>query len=170
MHRFTMRWMLLLAALYACGNARPGAEVEPHAPASPREPVSAPGLASAPEPQLFGAALDPETPELTLADLLASPAQHAGRTIRAEGTIERVCQRMGCWMEIRGDGAPSAVRVPMAGHAFFLPQHVAGRRAMVQGQVSIAPISDAHKQHLKEEGALATDVDVSIVATGVKVL
>jgi Domain of unknown function (DUF4920) len=134
-------------------------------------PVPVPEAApqAAPTPQLFGAALDPNTPELSLSQLLAAPAAHEGKTIRTRGTIQRVCQRMGCWMELQGEGAKSAVRIPMADHAFFLPQNVAGRRAEIQGKVSVAALSDAHKRHLESEGAQATDVNVSIAATGVHV-
>ncbi len=124
---------------------------------------------AAPTPQLFGAALDPNTPELSLSQLLAAPAAHEGKTIRTRGTIQRVCQRMGCWMELQGEGAKSAVRIPMADHAFFLPQSVAGRRAEIQGKVSVAALSESHKRHLESEGAQATDVNVSIAATGVHV-
>jgi hypothetical protein len=144
--------------------ARPSAE-SPAAPA-PSAQGAPPG---APTPQLFGAALDPATPELSLAQLLAAPAEHAGKTVRTRGTIERVCLRMGCWMELQGEGAPSAVRIPMADHAFFLPQSVVGRPAEIEGKVSVAALSNAHRRHLESEGARATNANVSIAATGVAV-
>lgn len=134
-------------------------------------PASDQSAATTPaSPQSFGSEIDPSTPEITLAQLLSAPGEHEGKTIRTRGTIERVCQKMGCWMEIRDAGAPNAVRVPMAGHSFFLPQSVAGKRCTVQGTVSVEALSDDHKRHLEAEGAQATDVNVSIVATGVSVL
>jgi hypothetical protein len=176
--------LALLLASAACASPRAPAEAErsqsaqaekvpatavtdkaPPAAAAPAEAASA----QTAQPALFGAPLDPSTPELSLAALLAEPATHAGKTVRARGTIQRVCQRMGCWMELQGEGAPSAVRVPMADHAFVLPQSAVGRRAEIQGKVSVNPLSDAHKRHLQEEGAQATDVNVSIAATGVMV-
>jgi hypothetical protein len=184
----------VLLSLCACTS--PGAPAsrertfdEPATEAAARQPTAAPAqavagpqpaVAHAPSPtqgaqqhaqapQLFGAALDPSTPELSLAQLLAAPADHAGKTVRTRGTIARVCQRMGCWMELQGEDAPTAVRIPMADHAFFLPQSVVGRRAEIQGEVSVAALSDAHKRHLASEGARATDVNVSIAATGVDV-
>ena len=171
-------------ALMLCACTGPAAPVGgEHAPVASAKPAAAPrtsavdspdrapgsGQQGAAGPQLFGAALDPNTPEVSLSQLLAAPAEHDGKTIRTRGTIERVCQRMGCWMELQGEGAPSAVRIPMADHAFFLPQNVAGRRAEIQGKVSVAALSDAHKRHLQSEGAQATDVNVSIAATGVNV-
>jgi len=153
-------------ALLLCACTGPDAPV-----ARERAPAESTPVANeaAPAPQLFGAALDPSTPELSLSQLLAAPAAHDGKTIRTRGTIQRVCQRMGCWMELQGEGAKSAVRIPMADHAFFLPQSLAGRRAEIQGKVSVAALSEAHKRHLESEGAQATDVNVSIAATGVHV-
>lgn len=166
------------AASIACAGSAPREmPADAPAPAPAREPQPAPAAAPVPAsaaapqpaPVLYGAPLDPATPSLTLAQLLAAPAQHAGQTVRTRGTIARVCQRMGCWMELQADDAPSGVRVPMADHAYFLPQTVVGRRAEIQGKVSVAALSDGHKRHLLSEGAQATDVDLSIAATGVSV-
>lgn len=164
-----------LGALLGC-HAQPAPEVRTEPPPAAKSGATAAAPAAEPpagagqgEPQDFGGAIDPAVPELALAELLKAPSAHAGKTIRTSGTIERVCQRMGCWMEIRDAGAPSAVRVPMAGHAFFLPKDVAGKRATVQGEVTVTPLTAEHEAHLKEEGAQATDVDVAIVATGVRV-
>lgn len=167
--------------LLACTSAEP----PPAAPGSgqPSKPEAAEPVASPPAPspaaaqpgaepagpKLYGAPLDPSTPELSLAQLLAAPADHAGKVVRTQGTIARVCQRMGCWMELQAEGARNAVRIPMADHAYFLPQGVVGRRAEIQGKVSVAALSEGHKRHLEAEGAQATDVDLSIAATGVYV-
>jgi hypothetical protein len=154
--------LLLLA-----GACKPAAEPGAAAPAGP-----APVAATAPAqtaPVLYGAPLDADTPRLALAELMKSPETHAGKTIRTEGEIRRVCQRMGCWMELAQPGSASALRVPMAGHAFFLPKSVQGKRAEVQGTIQIAELSAAHKEHLESEGAQATGSDVSLSATGVSV-
>ena len=86
--------------------------------------------------------------------------------MRTEGEIARVCQRAGCWMELRAPDGP-AVRVPMAGHSFFLPQDSAGRHATMQGRVQIREHSADVREHLESEGAQATASALSIEATGV---
>ena len=144
-----------LVALGACAN-------EP-APVRPAEPPAPP-----PAQAQYGAPIDPATPQIALAELLGNPSAHAGKTVRTEGKIERVCQRMGCWMEL-ADGSAGALRVPMAGHSFFLPQSVRGRRASVEGTLQVAKLSAAHKEHLESEGAQATTSDISLAATGVAV-
>jgi hypothetical protein len=115
----------------------------------------------------FGAAMS-DRAEVTLADIAAAPSTYDGQTVRTAGHIERVCQRMGCWMEITAEGA-QPVRVPMAGHSFFLPRDVAGHEASVEGQVRLTPLTPEARAHLASEGALATADELSIEATSVVV-
>jgi len=164
------------AAPGASAPAQPSAAIEPsaaatdshaqsalHAPAQAAEPQRA----GAGEAELFGAPIDPSTPEIELAALLAAPEQHAGKTVRTQGTVSRVCQAAGCWMELRDDASGASVRTPMAGHAFFLPQRAVGKHAAIEGVVQLRPLSVAQKQHLEAEGAQATASALSIAATGV---
>lgn len=107
--------------------------------------------------------------ELTnLPDITANPESFAGQTVKTEGEITQVCQRMGCWMEMReGDGP--AIRVPMAGHSFFLPRDVSGHRATIEGQVALRELSAAEREHLESEGAQAVGQRLQITATGVEI-
>lgn len=116
--------------------------------------------------RLFGAELAGDRAATELSQIVASPAQYDGQVVRTSGTIERVCQRMGCWMELRGPDT-AAVRVPMAGHSFFLPRDVAGRSATIEGRVAVQALSPEAREHLESEGALATASSLSIDATSV---
>lgn len=131
----------------------------------PADPDTAP---SATGTRTFGAALDPAIADVPLASVLADPEGFRDRTIRTHGTIVRVCQRMGCWMELADDGSRS-VRVPMAGHAFFLPRDVAGRPARIEARVRIAPLSAAAREHLAGEGAEEVGSTLALEATAVAV-
>ena len=108
-------------------------------------------------------------PITPLATILAEPARFRDQTVRTEGEIARVCQRMGCWMELRESAEGPAVRVPMAGHSFFLPRDVSGRHAMLEGRVHVEELSAEHRAHLESEGAQATASALAIHATGVVV-
>lgn len=119
--------------------------------------------------RVFGREMTLTDAPTPLASLTGDPRSFADRVVKTEGEIARVCQRMGCWMEIRESAGAAPVRVPMAGHAFFLPQDVTGRRATVEGRVSVRPLSEGMKQHLREEGAEATELALSIEATSVYV-
>lgn len=154
---------LFLAGCLACA----GSNTE-EAPAEPATaPIAETEVAPTEEPtgNVFGDPLsDRET--TPLATIAAAPDEFAGQVVKTEGEITQVCQRMGCWMEMRSEGAP-AIRVPMAGHSFFLPKDVAGRHAVIEGEVAVRELSDGEREHLASEGAQAVASALQISATGV---
>ena len=152
----------------------PAPDPEPTAKAPtavPAAPTAVPTAAADPTgqdpPQLFGAPIDPAVPEVALAELIAKPDPYAGKPIRTQGTVHRVCQAAGCWMELKDDSSGQTVRAPMAGHAFFVPKDCMGKRADIQGIVELRPLTAEHKAHLEGEGATETASLLSISATGV---
>jgi hypothetical protein len=174
--------VLFVAALAACSSR---AETDEPAAAADEAEQSTAGAPEVTEPQpegrdpvrtnadgsrLFGRELDEAREVVPLATVIGDPSPYAGQTIKTEGVISQVCQRMGCWMELRptADEGPS-VRVPMAGHSFFLPRDVSGRPATVQGTVEVQALDEGTREHLREEGAQATEQPISIVATAVLV-
>ncbi|HMI91708.1 MAG TPA: DUF4920 domain-containing protein, partial [Polyangiales bacterium] len=166
-------WLAALL-LIGCSPAKAPPAPEQSAPAAkaptavPADPVpTAPVPTNQHAPQLFGAPIDEQAPEVALAALIAKPEPYAGKVVRTQGTVSRVCQAAGCWMELRDDSSGQSVRTPMAGHAFFLPKDAMGKHAAVQGIVELRPLTAGHKQHLEAEGATATDSLLSISATGV---
>jgi hypothetical protein len=118
---------------------------------------------------LYGTELDEALAVTPLATLMSEPQRFDGQVVKTEGEIAQVCQRMGCWMELRPDDDSPAIRVPMAGHSFFLPRDVAGRRAVVQGTVEVQELSEDWQRHLREEGAEAADAPIGIQAAAVLV-
>jgi hypothetical protein len=169
-HRTFAAAILLLAA---CGGEEPAMRAagshEGHEHETPAAEASGPApTATLPDgSRLFGTALTglAETP---LATISGSPDTYADQVVHTSGTIERVCQAMGCWMELRAEGV-EPVRVPMAGHSFFLPRDVAGRPAEIEGRVMLLALSPEARAHLEGEGATATASTLSIEATGVVV-
>ncbi len=87
--------------------------------------------------QRYGAEFDEAVPLTALADVMARPGDYATKVVTTRGTIGRVCQNRGCWMELRAETDQRVARVPMAGHAFFVPMDSSGRAATVQGVVSV---------------------------------
>lgn len=98
-------------------------------------------------------------------EIFARPNDFQGRVVRLDGTVERVCQRMGCWMELHA-GART-LRVPMAGHAFFLPRDCAGKRASVEGTIQVAELPAEMRAHLESEGAQNTSSHIELNASSV---
>ena len=169
-------------ALFALGGCTPSAPasasptevVEPvaapvaRAPAAPAAPLpAAPASAAATGAQTFGAPLDPARALTALSVITASPETFKDQVVKTEGEIARVCQAMGCWMELRSTAEAQPVRVPMAGHAFFLPKDAAGRHATIEGRVALQELSPEARAHLAGEGATAVASALSISATTV---
>lgn len=177
----------LLFALGGCtpsapASASPTEVVEPvaapvaRAPAAPAAPLpaahgapapAAPASAAATGAQTFGAPLDPARALTALSVITASPETFKDQVVKTEGEIARVCQAMGCWMELRSTAEAQPVRVPMAGHAFFLPKNAAGRHATIEGRVALQELSPEARAHLAGEGATAVASALSISATTV---
>jgi len=111
-----------------------------------------------------------------LADLIAKPQAHDGKTVLLEGRVRKACERKGCWMELAADDQPKSpgVRVTFKDYGFFVPLDSAGAQARVEGVVKVAELSEGHASHYESEGAVVprgTDGkprEVQLVATGVE--
>jgi hypothetical protein len=117
------RWLALLALGWAsCQSAGPAPQAAESAPAAPAAVERRFGAA----PSLPGEAVD-------VAHVLAAPQEYLNRTIKCAGTVARVCEAAGCWLELRAPAQAQGLRVPMAGHAFFVPRDFVGKQAVVEG-------------------------------------
>lgn len=102
----------------------------------------------------------------SLADVLAKP--EAGRLVRREGTIDKVCRNKGCWLELK-QGA-SAVHVTFEGYSFFVPTDSAGQPVVLEGRVLVKEPARSDVAHKQAEGAGASaGARVSIEASGVEI-
>jgi hypothetical protein len=120
------------------------------------EPVAAaPVQSAAPAERQFGTA--PKLPgvPVPIATLLATPEPHIGKTVKCEGKVARVCQAAGCWLELQPESGGEGLRVPMAAHAFFIPQDAVGHVAVVEGELKRRELPDAQKAHYAGEGMKA---------------
>lgn len=151
-----MKCQLLLALALStagCENASSGARATQAASGAAQVPEAA---APAPE-RRFGAASAIEGEPVDVARVLAAPQSYLNQKIKCAGTVARVCEAAGCWLELRGAGQEAqGLRVPMAGHSFFVPRDVVGRPAVVEGMLSARELNDAELAHLKGEGLSAT--------------
>lgn len=131
-----------LLLLVACTNSPPR---EPSKPAVPpvveRQFGSKPTLAGEP---------------VAVAQVLANPQPYLNKTIKCQGEVARVCEAAGCWLELRADlKAAEGLRVPMAGHSFFIPKDVVGRPAVIEGTLAARDLPQAELDHLQGEGLKA---------------
>jgi hypothetical protein len=115
-------------------------------------------------------------PAIKLADLLAKPQTHDGKTVLLEGQVRKACERKGCWMELATakDAKGPGVRVTFKDYGFFVPLDSAGSMARVEGVVKVAELSEDRAKHYESEGAIVPrgsdgkPREVQLVASGVE--
>lgn len=89
-------------------------------------------------------------------------------SIKLSGTIEDVCQKKGCWMNLNiGNG--QSMKVKFKDYAFFVPKDAAGKTVFIEGYAYNDTISVANLKHYaedagesKEEIAKITQPEISI--------
>lgn len=112
--------------------------------------------------------------KVKLAELLAKPQAHEGKTVQLEGQVRKACEKKGCWMELASDAKNPGVRVTFKDYGFFVPLDSAGSQARVEGVVKVAELTDSRAKHYEEEGAIVPrgadgkPREVQLVATGVE--
>jgi len=113
-------------------------------------------------------------PAVKLAELLAKPQGHDGKTVRVEGQVRKACQKKGCWMELAEGAKGAGVRVTFKDYGFFVPLDSAGSSARVEGVVKVSELSEDMAKHYEAEGAIVPrgadgkPREVQLVATGVE--
>jgi hypothetical protein len=113
----------------------------------------------------FGKPLQGLKPAL-LEDVLAKP--EAGQLVRLEGTIDKVCQNKGCWLELKQQA--SSVHVTFENYGFFVPKDSMGKPVVLEGRVVVKQPTPEDVAHLKAEGGgESVAAKVSIEATGVEI-
>ena len=104
----------------------------------------------------FGAPFSIPGRPTQVAEILKEPEKSLGQKVKCTGTVAQVCQAMGCWLELRAVNEGPGLRVPMAGHAFFVPKDIVGRSAVVEGVLEKQALSAGQLAHLQGEGLTAT--------------
>lgn len=127
--------------------------------------------------ETFGAPLSKDADIAPLGAVLAQPDAHQARTVVVEGTVRRVCQAKGCWMELAAgpeEDAPGA-RITFKDYGFFVPMDCAGATARVEGVLEVTTMSKEHVEHMEAEGATVDEKaadgsarEVRLVASGVE--
>jgi hypothetical protein len=114
---------------------------------------------------LAAATAEPVTIDAAYDDLSAQ----VGKDGAWSGRITQVCQKMGCWLVLTGEGDRHA-RVFMHDHAYSVPKDASGR-AVVYGTLSEKQLDAKEVQHLKDDGAKApAERELQIDARSVLIL
>ncbi len=116
----------------------------------------------------------PTRAAISAVEVRAAPDRFGADTIVIEGLIEKVCQEMGCWLQLTGTPGTSGVRIVTHAQNFFVPFSAAGMRVRAVGVVKVRELTKEQADHLTEEGitlkrnADGSAVEIQFAATGVE--
>jgi hypothetical protein len=79
--------------------------------------------------------------------------------VKLEAPVESVCQKKGCWMDLKTAEGES-MRVTFKDYAFFVPKDASGKQAIVDGvakieETSVADLQEYAKDAGKSESEIA---------------
>ncbi|OYU95686.1 MAG: DUF4920 domain-containing protein [Bacteroidetes bacterium B1(2017)] len=146
-----MKKLILLAScatlLFACGggskSTAPGTDSLQMGPSSDTSSATA---------EMYGEAITADS-ALGLAELPAIMGDKKEVACKLTGEIEAVCQKKGCWMEIKNPNG-EALRVTFKDYGFFMPKDASGRTAIMQGVAKVEETSIADlKEYAKDAGS-----------------
>jgi hypothetical protein len=108
-------------------------------------------------PQFFGEKIT-EDGALATDSLKSMMGTQTEMPCKLTGKIDAVCQKKGCWMELKNaDG--TTMRVTFKDYAFFMPKDASGLTAIVDGVAKVEETSIADlKEYAKDDGKTADDI------------
>lgn len=107
-----------------------------------------------------------------IADVVKSPQDFVGKTIRVDGVATAVCQEMGCWLAVSESdqaGAPTVRLKVEDGGPIVFPMSAKGKKVSAQGTFEAIGGSDEHSSSAASEHASQdpkASKDYQIKATG----
>lgn len=94
---------------------------------------------------------------IKVSDLLATPDDYVGQTVKVEGIIIDVCEKRGCWMMIAGDQEFQAIRFKVEDGVVVIPVEAKGKKAVAEGkfrriEMTMEQAVAQAKHHAEEQG------------------
>ncbi len=99
--------------------------------------------------EIFGAAVEPGEDSLPLGEVVANDERYAGREVRVEATVAKVCQKKGCFF-IAQDGE-SVARITFVDYSFFVPTDSGGKTVTIVGTFDRKTLSEGQAKHYAED-------------------
>ncbi|MDR7121056.1 DUF4920 domain-containing protein [Rheinheimera soli] len=82
----------------------------------------------------FGAAVD-KTRLVEVADILAKPQSYLQQQVTVKGTVEAVCQKKGCWMQLSAGKNQPTFRIKVKDGDMVFPVSAKGKTAYASGKL-----------------------------------
>jgi len=77
---------------------------------------------------------------MLVSELLDSPEQYLGKTVRVEGQVVGCCKKRGCWIEIASDQEFQTIMLKVDDGEIVFPMEIIGETALVEGVVEGIPM------------------------------
>jgi hypothetical protein len=140
---------IFLSAIVALTLASCGNNSDPKQETTPVDSTSV-KVDSNVQAQYFGAKITEEG-AIALAELKGAMGEKKELSTKVMGEVEAVCQKKGCWMNIKNAEGES-MRVTFKDYAFFMPMDCSGKTAIVEGMAKIEETSIADlKEYAKDD-------------------
>lgn len=68
-----------------------------------------------------------------VSDLLATPDEYVGKTVRVKGLVVGTCAHRGCWINVAGDKEGDKVRVKVQDGVIVFPPELVGDTVIAEG-------------------------------------
>jgi hypothetical protein len=94
--------------------------------------------------------------------LLADPANYDGKYVRVAGTVDKVCPKKGCWLQLHDTKTNESlfVKFPDPAEGRLIPLDAVGKPVVVEGTVKVKEISEALARHYKQDaGAPQAEIE-----------
>ncbi|HBY59593.1 MAG TPA: DUF4920 domain-containing protein [Solibacterales bacterium] len=94
---------------------------------------------------------------VTVAELMAAPDAHLGKTVQVKGKVTEVCQNMGCWMNLVDSASGKSVRIKVKDGEIVFPKDSVGKMAVAEGKLAKMELTkqqviDRAKHEAEEQG------------------
>ncbi|MEM0992088.1 MAG: DUF4920 domain-containing protein [Bacteroidota bacterium] len=88
---------------------------------------------------------------ISLVDLVQKMEDTDSMAVKVKGTVEAVCQKKGCWMNIVSNETDKSIFVKFKDYGFFVPLDIAGREVIMDGYAYKEVTSVEELRHYAED-------------------
>lgn len=99
----------------------------------------------------FGAPVD-AAGAISYTDLVGRLETGDTLAVKVQGTVNAVCQKKGCWMNLTGpDAAAAPMMVRFKDYGFFVPMDISGREVVIDGKAFYKVVPVDELRHYAED-------------------
>ena len=114
----------------------------------------------------YGRDIDPKTPRITIAELMANPEAYMDKVVAVTGQVTKVCPMAGCWLDMKV--GKNKVRIKVKDGDIVFDAKLVGKEVLAEGTVYKFDLTKeqavGYYRHLAEE--LGEEFDEASVTEG----